>query len=72
MMTTRRKMIVWVTQKDDDETKDEVLERLYSVMQGSNVDIEAEIFATDKKECEVSFQMSGSGIQGVLDVIDAT
>ncbi len=72
MMTTRRKMIVWVTQKDDKETKDEVLERLHSVMQCSSVGIEAEIFATDEREVGVSFQVSGSGIQGILDVIDAT
>lgn len=68
---TYRKLIVWVAEEEG-ETKDETAERLCRVIQASDIDITANITATDKREVELNFNMSGPGPQGILDVIDAT
>ena len=70
-MTTFRKLIVWVAEKEG-ETKDEMAERLCRVIQASDIDLTANIHATDEREVAVSFQMSGPSLQNILDVVDAT
>ncbi len=46
-MTAYRKMIVWVAEEYDGETKDEVAKRLCRVIQASDIDLTANVHATE-------------------------
>jgi len=67
---TYRKLIVWMAEEEG-ETKDQIGDRLQTILQTSDFDIDATIFETNERRVELSFSFSGPNPQQILNVIDA-